>query len=74
MIEALDNLDVAFSLLHSTTFSLPQRQTVADREHRDIVAAIANRDGPGAAAASRFHIRETQQARLALFNVSEAPN
>jgi DNA-binding GntR family transcriptional regulator len=66
MHEALNNLEDALSLLRNTTFSLPERHASADREHRDIVTAIENRDSDAAEAASRYHIREAQRARLSM--------
>ena len=66
MHEALNNLEDALSLLRNTTFSLPERQASADREHRAIVAAIENRDSDAAEAESRRHIREAQRARLSM--------
>lgn len=66
MLEALNNLDDALSLMQDTTFSLPERFASASKEHRDIVDAIENRDADVAEMASRKHIREAQQARLRL--------
>ena len=66
MLEALNNLDDALSLMQDTTFSLPERFASASQEHRGILAAIEQRDADAAEMASRRHIREAQQARLRL--------
>lgn len=68
MHEALNHLDDSLSLLQGTTFELEERFEPADREHREIVAAIANRDADAAEAASRRHIREAQSARMRILS------
>lgn len=66
VLEALNNLEDALSLLPGTTYAARGRHASGVREHRAIITAIEKRDPDAAEAASRAHIREAQRARLAL--------
>jgi DNA-binding GntR family transcriptional regulator len=66
--EYLSNVAETLSLLQTSTFSVPGRQEIADREHRAIVAAIESRNAEAAETASRFHIQEAQRFRLLMIS------
>ena len=66
--DALQDLQDAIALLGVTTFTVAQRPRTAAREHREIVAAIAERDAAAAEQAARAHIREALRARLQLLS------
>lgn len=66
--DALEDLQDAIALLGATTFTVAQRPKTASREHREIVAAIAERDAAAAEQAARAHIREALRARLQLLS------
>ena len=63
---ALQELQDAIALLGITTFSVAGRAASAAKEHRTIVAAIAERDPDKAEQAARAHIREALRFRLRL--------
>jgi DNA-binding GntR family transcriptional regulator len=62
----LEELNDYLALLPSTTFAVPGRAEVAQREHSLILAAIENKDADAAEAAAREHIRRALGARLQL--------
>lgn len=64
MIEALSNLRIHMSLLPGSTYSCPDRIESAQRDHEEIVEAIAQGDGERAERAARAHIAEGYQFRL----------
>lgn len=64
MVQSLNQLSDALSLLRGTTFSVSGRARTADLEHRAIVAAIAAGNSDAAEAAARAHIRQAQALRL----------
>ncbi len=64
MIDALNNLRVHLSLLPGTTYMEAGRLEAAQREHEEIVAAIAEGDGDRAERAARKHILAGFQIRL----------
>jgi DNA-binding GntR family transcriptional regulator len=63
---ALQELQDAIALLGVTTFSVTGRPSSAAKEHRAIIAAIAERDPDKAEQAARAHIREALRFRLKL--------
>ncbi len=63
---ALQELQDGIGLLGITTFSVPGRPAPAAIEHREITAAVADRDPERAERAARAHIREALRARLRL--------
>lgn len=65
MIEALDSLRIHLSLLPGSTYQLAERVTSAQKEHEEIVAAIADGDGDMAEAVARNHIVSGYKIRLA---------
>lgn len=66
LLDALSSLRDSLALLRETTYTVPGRSTAALEEHREIVRAIRWRDAASAEEAARRHIRNAQQARLAL--------
>lgn len=64
MIEALNNLRIHMSLLPGSTYSRPERIVSAQRDHEEIIEAIAQGDGERAERAARTHIAEGYQFRL----------
>lgn len=66
LLSALNDLTDALALLQNTTFSVPGRPKPALKEHRAIVAAIADKQPDVAEREARQHIRAAHQARLSL--------
>lgn len=64
LLKSLNALRDSMALLPSTTYALPDRHGTAQNEHREIVAAIAERDAQTAEAAARRHIAAAEKARL----------
>ena len=75
MIQALDNLRIHLSLLPSSTYNLEERVLSAQKEHEEIVDAIARGDGDAAERAARNHIASGYETRLRMMSRSqmEAP-
>ncbi|MCC7046463.1 MAG: GntR family transcriptional regulator [Alphaproteobacteria bacterium] len=72
LLRSLNALREAMWGLVRTTFSVPGRPATAVKEHQDIVAAIASRDGDAAEAAARKHIQIALVNRLLLLNEEDA--
>jgi DNA-binding GntR family transcriptional regulator len=71
LMQTLGTLRDSLALLHGTTFSVAGRARVAHGEHKDIVAAIVQRDGSAAEEAARAHIRGAERTRIKmLFELS----
>ncbi len=66
LTRTLNEFDDTLALLPGTTFEVPERHELAVAEHAQIVDAIRNRDPDEAERAARFHIRQAQDARLAM--------
>ena len=63
---ALENLRLSLALLAGTTLAVPGRGAGSVAEHAEIIARIAARDGDGAEAAARLHIRNAFKTRIEL--------
>ncbi len=59
------------ALLGRTTYALPRRVDAALAEHRQIVAAIAQRNPTAAINAMQIHMQGAQSARLAMVHGSD---
>jgi DNA-binding GntR family transcriptional regulator len=66
LLEALSSLQGSLALLRETTYSAAGRPAAALGEHREIARAIRWRDAASAEEVARRHIRNAEQARLAL--------
>jgi len=64
LVQQLDLVHRSMALLASTSLAVEGRGEMALREHADIVAAIAARDGAGADAALQTHISQAFVTRL----------
>ena len=64
LAQALLQLDDSLSLLPGTTFQTPGRSEAANREHKDILAAIEARDPDLAEKLTRKHIQASGQVRM----------
>ena len=64
LAQALLQLDDSLALLPGTTFQSPGRSEAANREHQEILAAIAARDPELAERAARKHIQASGQVRI----------
>jgi DNA-binding GntR family transcriptional regulator len=72
LLRSLNSFRDAMVLLGPTTYTVPGRAETALGEHREVLAAIRERDPDRAEAAARAHIRAAQRARLQIIN--EAAN
>jgi DNA-binding GntR family transcriptional regulator len=70
LLEALTSLQSSLALLRETTYAAEGRPTTALEEHREIARAVRRRDAASAEEAARRHIRNAEQARLALLFTS----
>lgn len=68
LLNSLNALRDAMSLLGATTYVVPGRAKTALAEHELIVQAIAAGDAQAAEQAARQHIRAAQQARIRVIN------
>lgn len=66
LVQPLNELHDAMSLLPGTTYSAVGRLESSCEEHVAIVSAIARRDAAAAEEAARRHIREAQRLRLTM--------
>ncbi len=66
MVQALNDLNEALTLLRGTTFTFLGRPETADIEHRAILDAIEKGDPDTAERAARAHIRMAQSLRMQL--------
>jgi DNA-binding GntR family transcriptional regulator len=66
LLEALSSMHGSLALLRETTYAAAGRPAAALDEHREIARAIRWRDAASAEEAARRHIRNAEQARLAL--------
>lgn len=66
LVETLNPVRRSLALLGDTTFSAPGRIEASNAEHREIVDAVAARDGEAAEAAARRHIAGAYAVRLRL--------
>lgn len=64
MVQSLNDLNEAMTLLRGTTFSIPGRPETADIEHHAILDAIEKGDPDTAEREARAHIRMTQGLRM----------
>ena len=64
LLQTLGVLHDSLALLHSTTFRVPSRRAESDEEHRQIVAAIEQRNPDRAEETAREHIRQAQRTRF----------
>src|SRR5262249_13650925 len=64
LLQTLSVLHDSFALLNSTTFRVPTRRPESDEEHRQIVAAIEERNPDRAEDMAREHIRQAQRTRF----------
>lgn len=73
LLQMLNTLRSALTLLQGTTYSLKGRTETAASEHRSIVEAIEARNPDAAEAAARTHIEHAERARFQmLFDLDEA--
>ncbi len=72
LIYTLESLHDSMALLHNLMFRMPSRRGQSDKEHLDIVRAIAKRDAERAERAARHHIQQAQSARMQYFAASSA--
>lgn len=64
MVQSLNDLSEAMTLLRGTTFSFPGRRETADIQHRAILDAIEKGDPEAAEREARAHVRMTQSLRM----------
>lgn len=73
LIRSVEAVQKTLLILGPSTLDEMQRAEEAIAEHRAVVAAIADRDGPRAEAAMRAHIEAAYRARLRQFRETAAP-
>jgi len=68
LLHSVNALRDSLSLLSKTTYSVPERPVAAQKEHRQIVDALRERNPKSAEKITRAHIASAEKARLTLIS------
>jgi len=74
LIDALNALTNAMTLLGGTTLNKPERITLAHAEHKEIIAGIRDKNAEAAEQAARKHIRHAQRMRMRMIREAQVAN